>query len=101
MGAHAKKYPSQLSGGQQQRVAISRALLHDPRLVICDEPTASLDAEAGQAVMTLLSTLAAAKDRAVIIVTHDNRIFSFADRIAYMADGKINQVESGETLSKN
>jgi putative ABC transport system ATP-binding protein len=101
MGAHARKYPSQLSGGQQQRVAISRALLHDPRLVICDEPTASLDAEAGLAVMRLLSTLAAAKDRAVIIVTHDNRIFSFADRIAYMADGKINEQASSEKLSTN
>jgi len=101
MGAHARKYPSQLSGGQQQRVAISRALLHDPRLVICDEPTASLDAEAGQAVMRLLSTMAAAKDRAVIIVTHDTRIFSFADRIAHMADGRVSHVDSGETLTKS
>jgi len=101
MGVHARKYPSQLSGGQQQRVAISRALLHNPRLVICDEPTASLDAEAGQAVMKLLSTLAASNDRAVIIVTHDTRIFSFADRIAYMADGKIDHIESAETLSNN
>jgi len=101
MGAHARKYPSQLSGGQQQRVAISRALLHDPRLVICDEPTASLDAEAGQAVMRLLSTMAAAKNRAVIIVTHDTRIFSFADRIAHMADGRVSHVDSGETLTKS
>ena len=101
MGPHARKYPHQLSGGQQQRVAISRALLHDPRLVICDEPTASLDAEAGQAVMSLLSTLAAAKDRAVIIVTHDTRIFSFADRIAHMADGRVSNIESAEMLAKN
>jgi len=101
MGPHARKYPSQLSGGQQQRVAISRALIHDPRLVICDEPTASLDAEAGQAVMRLLSTMAAAKDRAVIIVTHDTRVFSFADRIAHMADGRISHIESGEILTKS
>jgi putative ABC transport system ATP-binding protein len=101
MGAHARKYPCQLSGGQQQRVAIARALLHEPKIVICDEPTASLDAEAGKSVMTMLSTMAAAKERAVIIVTHDTRIFSFADRIAYMADGRINQVESGELLTKS
>jgi len=101
MAPHAKKYPRQLSGGQQQRVAISRALLHDPRLVICDEPTASLDAEAGQTVMRLLSTMATAKDRAVIIVTHDTRIFSFADRIAYMADGRVSHVESDEMLTKS
>ncbi len=101
MGTHARKYPRQLSGGQQQRVAIARALLHEPKIVICDEPTASLDAETGHSVMTMLSTMAAAKERAVIIVTHDTRIFSFADRIAYMADGKISQMESGQLLIKS
>lgn len=83
------KYPNQLSGGQQQRVAIARALVHNPQIVISDEPTASLDAETGREVMELLREVASARDRAVIVVTHDNRIFPFADHIATMSDGRI------------
>jgi putative ABC transport system ATP-binding protein len=94
MGTHKNKYPNQLSGGQQQRVAIARALVHNPRLVICDEPTASLDAQTGHAVMQMLQDLASAPDRAVIVVTHDNRIFSFADRIASMIDGQIVSIKT-------
>jgi putative ABC transport system ATP-binding protein len=86
---HLDKFPAQLSGGQQQRVAIARALVHAPRLIISDEPTASLDAQAGQSIMTLLRDHALKPDRAVIVVTHDNRIFSFADRILRMSDGRI------------
>ena len=96
---HTRKFPSQLSGGQQQRVAIARALVHDPRLVICDEPTASLDAATGRTVMELLRDVALEGDRSVIVVTHDTRIFEFADRIARMADGVIASVEPGEQWS--
>jgi putative ABC transport system ATP-binding protein len=85
--------PNTLSGGQQQRVALARALIHEPRLVVCDEPTAALDAETGQAVMELLTRVAVRPDRAVIVVTHDSRVFRFADRIAYMQDGQIERVE--------
>lgn len=85
----AKKLPKQLSGGQQQRVAIARALVHEPRLVVCDEPTAALDAKSGRRVMDLLREVALAQDRAVIIVTHDNRVFDLADRILVMEDGRI------------
>ena len=85
----AKKLPRQLSGGQQQRVAIARALVHEPRLVVCDEPTAALDARSGRRVMDLLREVALAEDRAVIIVTHDNRVFDLADRILVMEDGRI------------
>ena len=85
----AQKYPLQLSGGQQQRVAIARALVHEPRLIVCDEPTAALDAKSGRRVMDLLREVALAQDRAVIIVTHDNRIFDLADRILAMEDGRI------------
>ena len=85
----ADKYPRQLSGGQQQRVAIARALVHEPRLIVCDEPTAALDAKSGRRVMDLLREVALAADRAVIIVTHDNRIFDLADRILAMEDGRI------------
>ena len=84
--------PVQLSGGQQQRVAIARALVHSPRLVVCDEPTSSLDHETGQKVMELLRNIALAQDRALVIVTHDARIFSYADRIARMDDGRIERV---------
>ena len=92
LGEHAKKRPSQLSGGQQQRVAIARALVHEPRLIICDEPTAALDAKNGQVVMELFEHVAKSAERAVIIVTHDNRIFSHANRIASMEDGRISDV---------
>jgi len=84
--------PSQLSGGQQQRVALSRALIHEPRLVICDEPTAALDHASGEAVMDLLSAKAVHPDRAVIVVTHDTRVFHYAQSIAHMDDGRIAKV---------
>ena len=89
--AHAR--PSQLSGGQQQRVAIARALMHEPRLLVCDEPTAALDADSGHAVMELLRQAAVREDRAVVVVTHDTRVFPFGDRIAYMNDGRITKTE--------
>ncbi|MEM1132602.1 MAG: ABC transporter ATP-binding protein [Pseudomonadota bacterium] len=89
IGDQADKLPRQLSGGQQQRVAISRALVHAPKLVVCDEPTAALDAMSGRRVMDLLREVALSEERAVIIVTHDNRVFDLADRILQMEDGRI------------
>lgn len=93
LGPHVRKYPNQLSGGQQQRVAIARALVHGPRLVVCDEPTASLDAESGRAVMELLRAAAVEPGRAVVVVTHDDRIFHFADRVSHMADGVVTHTD--------
>ena len=90
--------PNKLSGGQQQRVAIARALVHEPPLVICDEPTAALDAQNGEIVLDLFRQVARAPDRAVIIVTHDNRILSYADRIARMDDGEIVEVKRQNDL---
>ena len=89
IGNQAHKLPRQLSGGQQQRVAIARALVHEPRLVVCDEPTAALDAKSGRRVMDLLRDVAVSEDRACIIVTHDNRIFDLAARILVLEDGRI------------
>lgn len=88
--------PSILSGGQQQRVAIARALVHEPRLLICDEPTASLDAISGWQVMELLKRHAQKADRCVIIVTHHEQIFSFADTLIRMEDGKITSIQTEE-----
>jgi putative ABC transport system ATP-binding protein len=97
MGKKTESLPSQLSGGQQQRVAISRALVHEPSLLVCDEPTAALDHETGITVMELMREAAVRPDRAVIVVTHDNRVFRFGDRIAHMDDGHIVRVvERGE-----
>lgn len=86
-------FPRQLSGGQQQRVAIARALVHEPKLIVCDEPTSALDHETGHHVMELLREVAVGPDRALMIVTHDARIFEFADRIARMDDGRVVAVE--------
>ena len=87
-----KSPPSALSGGQQQRVAIARALVHEPPLLICDEPTSALDKDTGASVMEMIRELSRAPDRCVIIVTHDHRIFKYADRIAEMEDGHITRV---------
>src|SRR5215472_4910061 len=95
MGDRADALPRQLSGGEQQRVALTRALIHQPRLLVCDEPTAALDADTGQAVMELLAAEAVRPERAVIVVTHDNRIFGFADTMARMDDGRVVSVGSG------
>jgi putative ABC transport system ATP-binding protein len=87
-------FPGQISGGQQQRVAIARALVHDPKLVVCDEPTSALDHRTGIMVMESLKKMAMDGKRSLVIVTHDARIFEFADRIAHMDDGHIEQIES-------
>jgi len=93
MGRKVRSLPSELSGGQMQRVAIARALVHDPHLLVCDEPTAALDHETGQTVMELLRESAVRGDRAVVVVTHDNRVFHFGDRIAHMDDGRVVKIE--------
>jgi putative ABC transport system ATP-binding protein len=94
LGERGQALPSQLSGGQQQRVAIARALVHQPRLIVCDEPTSALDHDTGNRVMELMRLVAVGPGRALVIVTHDARIFPFADRIARMDDGRIVQIEA-------
>ncbi|MBI1853253.1 MAG: ABC transporter ATP-binding protein [Planctomycetes bacterium] len=99
LGDRTKDLPAQLSGGQQQRGAIARALVHAPKLIVCDEPTSALDHETGQHVMELMRDVAVAADRSLVIVTHDARIFDFADRIAKMDDGRVQRVvESSKDL---
>jgi putative ABC transport system ATP-binding protein len=87
-GKH-RAYPSDLSGGQKQRVAIARALAGDPDVILADEPTAALDKDSGRIVLDMLRVLAHDKDRAVVIVTHDNRTLDYADRVVHIEDGRI------------
>jgi putative ABC transport system ATP-binding protein len=89
----AEFLPKNLSGGQQQRVAIARALVNEPRLLICDEPTAALDGPNGQKIMELLREVGRSPDRCVVVVTHDSRIFHFGDRMAKLTDGRIVSIE--------
>jgi putative ABC transport system ATP-binding protein len=92
IGEKAGMLPRLLSGGQQQRVAIARALVHEPALLVCDEPTAALDGESGRRVMEILKEVALAHRRAVLVVTHDNRIFKYGQRFAFMVDGRVERV---------
>jgi putative ABC transport system ATP-binding protein len=94
LGERTQALPAQLSGGQQQRVAIARALVHEPRLLVCDEPTAALDAQAGRNVLQLLREAAVQPNRAVLVVTHDSRVFPFGDRIIHLSDGRVERVET-------
>jgi len=87
-------FPRALSGGEQQRVAIARAIVAEPSAILADEPTAALDAINGQATMEILSTIAKERGRAVLVVTHDPRLFGFADRIVYIEDGVLTRDEA-------
>jgi putative ABC transport system ATP-binding protein len=89
LASKTASYPRELSGGEQQRVAIARAIVGDPSVILADEPTAALDAENGRAVMSILARIAKNTSRGVLVVTHDPRIVSFADRIVHIEDGRI------------
>jgi putative ABC transport system ATP-binding protein len=89
LGDRPTARPADFSGGQQQRVAIARALVNDPKLIICDEPTSALDGKTGQQIMELFQQVAEDSGKAVIIVTHDNRIYKYADTLIEMEDGRI------------
>jgi putative ABC transport system ATP-binding protein len=89
LGDKLTRHPEDLSGGQRQRVAIARALAGKPPLILADEPTASLDAETGSQVTGLLKKLSTERGHTVVVVTHDNRIFHFADRTVYIEDGQL------------
>jgi putative ABC transport system ATP-binding protein len=94
-------YPADLSGGQKQRVAIARALAGEPKIILADEPTAALDSHSGRVVMNLLRVLAHEQGRAVVVVTHDNRVLEYADRTVHIADGQITeQTHPGVLISQ-
>ncbi|MDX1804713.1 MAG: ABC transporter ATP-binding protein [Alcanivorax sp.] len=88
--------PGSMSGGQQQRIAIARALVTMPSLILCDEPTSNLDHDNGQKVMALLRARARAQGSTVVLVTHDARIFHYADRLVTMEDGRLTGAPENE-----
>ena len=92
LGERMKNLPSQLSGGQQQRVAIARALIHNPSLVLADEPTASLDTERAFQVVETFANLIHEQNRAGIMVTHDLRLTQYVDRVIQMRDGQVVEI---------
>lgn len=94
----AKLPPTKLSGGEQQRVAIARAIVHKPKILVFDEPTASLDGETGRKIVAFVKTEILTAQRCIIIVTHDSRIFEYSDRIMEMEDGRVTGFQQGQTV---
>lgn len=88
---HANKFPSQLSGGQQQRCAIARALIKNPKLLLCDEPTGALDSKTSRDILVLLEKINAAYGTTMMIVTHNNSIKNMVDHVIYLKDGEISK----------
>ncbi|RZI46204.1 ABC transporter ATP-binding protein [Candidatus Finniella inopinata] len=92
LGDRLDSAPNQLSGGQQQRIAIARALVHNPSILICDEPTSSLDHSTGVKILELMRSINKDMKTTCVVVTHDARIYQYADRIAHMDDGMITDI---------
>jgi ABC-type lipoprotein export system ATPase subunit len=89
LGHRLDHYPTELSGGEQQRTAVARALIHNPSLILADEPTGNLDSKTGEEVMGLLKTLNREQGITLIVVTHDEEVAAYADRIVKLRDGHI------------
>ena len=88
--------PTQMSGGQQQRVGVARALVVDPKIIFADEPTGNLDSRTSAEVMELMQKVVREQGKTLVMVTHDNHLAGFADRIFHIIDGKIVKIENGE-----
>lgn len=86
-----KNFPGQLSGGEQQRVSIARAIIKNPKLLLCDEPTGALDSKTGRNIIVLLQKLAKSGNRAVVVVSHNSSVALAADRVIQLSDGKVVQ----------
>jgi putative ABC transport system ATP-binding protein len=97
----AELYPNQLSGGEQQRVAIARALANNPKMILADEPTASLDTDRALNVMRLLRRVASENGTAVLVVTHDHRLIGEVDRVIELVDGRIAGVQAAPPASRH
>jgi len=92
--------PTRLSGGEQQRVAIARAIVHQPEILVFDEPTASLDGETGRRIVSFVKTEILTAQRCILIVTHDSRIFEYSNRIMTMEDGRITGFQQGASYEE-
>lgn len=97
LGAHKKHLPSQMSGGQQQRVGVARALVVDPAIIFADEPTGNLDSHTSEEVMRLMQKVVREQKKTLVMVTHDDHLASYADRIFHISDGKIIKVEENQS----
>lgn len=97
---HKKHYPSQMSGGQQQRVGVARALVVDPKIIFADEPTGNLDSHTSEEVMTLMQQVVHKQKKTLVMVTHDNHLASYADRIFHIIDGEIVKIEDNRKESE-
>lgn len=101
LGDRIDALPGELSGGQQQRVAIARAVVHEPHLLVCDEPTSAVDAKTGHSIMQLIRNIAVLPGRVALVVTHDARVFDFADRIVTLEDGRVSSEEPGKSAGQH
>ena len=91
---HKKHMPNQMSGGQQQRVGVARALVTDPKIIFADEPTGNLDSHTSEEVMRLMQKIVQEQKRTLVMVTHDNHLAEYADRVFHIIDGKIVKIEN-------
>ncbi len=98
---HKKHFPNQMSGGQQQRVGVARALVSKPKIIFADEPTGNLDSHTSEEVMELMQKIVKEQNRTLIMVTHDNRLAEYADRVFRISDGKIVSIEDHREMDKS
>lgn len=101
LNQHMRHKPTQMSGGQQQRVGVARALVLDPQIIFADEPTGNLDSNTSAEVMNLMKRIVKEENRTLVMVTHDNHLASFADRIFHIKDGKIVKIEDNTTIRED
>lgn len=100
LGNKLKKYPDQLSGGERQRTAIARAFMNDPNIILADEPTASLDSQRSFEIVELISQGVKTRNKASVMVTHDERLLTYCDKVYQMADGNLSLVESDSAANQ-
>ncbi len=97
---HKMHMPNQMSGGQQQRVGVARALVVDPKIIFADEPTGNLDSHTSEDVMKLMQQVVREQNKTLVMVTHDNHLATYADRIFHISDGKIIKIEEQDRKRK-
>lgn len=100
LSKHKKHMPNQMSGGQQQRVGVARALVTDPKIIFADEPTGNLDSHTSEEVMALMQKVVREQGRTLVMVTHDDHLAEYADRVFHIIDGKIVKIEENKRKSK-